>query len=152
MLSGTAFVLLALATTPCENLKSVLLPQTTITSAAVVPEGPAPQRGGRGAAPANSANTANAGNAGRGAAPAQPAPPPATIPAHCRVTMVLKPTSDSNINVELWLPVENWNGKFMGVGNGGWAGSIQGLNSDMPAALRLCVATAGTDTRRWAAQ
>ena len=34
----------------------------------------------------------------------------------------------------------------MGVGNGGWAGSIQGLNNDMPAALRLGYATAGTDT------
>jgi len=150
MLTGSAFVLLALATTPCENLKSVALPQTTITSAAVVPEGPAPQRGGgRGQAAANSSNSAN--GAGRGAAPAAAAPAPAMIPAHCRVTMVLKPTSDSNINVELWLPLENWNGKFMGVGNGGWAGSIQGLNNDMPAALRLGYATAGTDTGHSAA-
>jgi len=60
--------------------------------------------------------------------------------------MVLKPTSDSLINMELWLPTENWNGKFMGVGNGGFAGSIQGLNNDMPQALRLGYATAGTDT------
>jgi len=103
MLTGSAFVLLALATTPCENLKSVALPQTTITSAAVVPEGPAPQRGGgRGQAPGSTSNTA--AGAGRGAAPAAAAPAPAMIPAHCRVTMVLKPTSDSNINVELWLP------------------------------------------------
>ena len=49
--------------------------------------------------------------------------------------MVLKPTSDSLINMELWLPAENWNGKFMGVGNGGFAGSIQGLFMDMPQAL-----------------
>ncbi len=40
--------------------------------------------------------------------------------------MVLKPTPDSNINVELWLPTKNWNGKFLAVGNGGWAGAIQG--------------------------
>jgi feruloyl esterase len=60
--------------------------------------------------------------------------------------MVLKPTSDSLINMELWLPTQNWNGKFMGVGNGGFAGSIQGLNNDMPQALRLGYATAGTDT------
>lgn len=26
------------------------------------------------------------------------------IPAHCRVTMVLKPTDDSNIHVGLWMP------------------------------------------------
>ena len=34
----------------------------------------------------------------------------------------------------------------MGVGNGGFAGSIQGLTNDMPQALRLGYATAGTDT------
>ena len=60
--------------------------------------------------------------------------------------MVLKPASDSLINMELWLPSQNWNGKFMGVGNGGFAGSIQGLANDMPQALRLGYATAGTDT------
>ena len=59
--------------------------------------------------------------------------------------MVLKPTSDSNINAELWLPTENWNGKFMAVGNGGFGGSIQGFG-DMQTALRLGYATAGTDT------
>jgi hypothetical protein len=30
------------------------------------------------------------------------------------------------IKMELWLPAENWNGKFMGTGNGFFAGSIQG--------------------------
>jgi len=48
--------------------------------------------------------------------------------------------------MELWMPTQNWNGKFMGVGNGGFAGSIQGLGGDMPQALRLGYATAGTDT------
>jgi feruloyl esterase len=49
--------------------------------------------------------------------------------------------------MELWLPpAGQWNGKFMGVGNGGFAGSIQGLGSEMPQALRLGYATAGTDT------
>ena len=61
--------------------------------------------------------------------------------------IVLKPTSDSLINMELWLPpADKWNGKFMGVGNGGFAGSIQGLANEMPQALRLGYATAGTDT------
>jgi tannase/feruloyl esterase len=46
----------------------------------------------------------------------------------------------------MWLPTDNWNGKFMGVGNGGFAGSIQGLTNEMPQALRLGYATAGTDT------
>ena len=26
--------------------------------------------------------------------------------------------------MELWLPADNWNGKFLAVGNGGWAGTI----------------------------
>ncbi len=72
-------------------------------------------------------------------------PPPEPIPQHCRVKLVLTPTADSHINVELWLPTENWNGKFLAVGNGGWAGAIQGYG-DMQAALRRGYATAGTDT------
>jgi feruloyl esterase len=60
---------------------------------------------------------------------------------------VLKPSSDSFINMELWLPTAaQWNGKFQAVGNGGWAGSIQGLTNGMPAALRAGYATAGNDT------
>jgi feruloyl esterase len=72
-------------------------------------------------------------------------PPPQRIPQHCRVTLVLTPTPDSRINVELWLPTENWNGKFLAVGNGGWGGSIQGYG-DMQEALRRGYATAATDT------
>src|SRR5438552_15801410 len=148
MISSIAFALLgaAFATTPCENLATLKLADTTITSAVIVPEGPPPARGGGGGA------GARGGAAPRGGAAAQPAPgaraaaPPANIPAHCRVQIVLKPTPDSLINMELWLPTQNWNGKFMGVGNGGFAGSIQGLTNDMPQALRLGYATAGTDT------
>ncbi len=74
----------------------------------------------------------------------------APVPAHCRVKMVLTPSSDSNINVELWLPAEKWNGKFLAVGNGGWAGAIQAYD-DMREALRRGYATAGTDTGHSAA-
>src|SRR5215831_7042427 len=42
----------------------------------------------------------------------------------CRVAMVLKPSSDSDIQVEVWLPSTGWNSKFQGVGNGGFAGAI----------------------------
>ena len=59
--------------------------------------------------------------------------------------LTLKPTSDSNIYSELWMPTDNWNGKLLVVGNGGFAGSIQGYG-DMQVALRLGYATAGTDT------
>ena len=72
------------------------------------------------------------------------------IPAHCRVKLVLKPSSDSNINAELWLPAADWNGKFMAVGNGGFGGSIQGYG-EMQVALRRGYATAGNDTGHTAA-
>jgi feruloyl esterase len=144
MITSIALVLLgaaaAAAPTPCENLAALNLDNATITSAMVVPEGPPPARGARGGA-------APGGGGARGnGAPQTPPPPPANIPAHCRVQLVLKPTSDSLINMELWMPTENWNGKFMGVGNGGFAGSIQGRTNEMPQALRLGYATAGTDT------
>jgi len=109
--------------------------------------GGAPALPAGGGAPAPQADVQRGGGArGGGAAAAAPAQPPANIPAHCQVVIVLKPTTDSIINMELWLPTQNWNGKFMGVGNGGFAGSIQGLANDMPQALRLGYATAGTDT------
>jgi feruloyl esterase len=46
------------------------------------------------------------------------------IPAFCRVTATLKPTNDSNIRIEVWLPVSGWNGKMAGIGGGGFAGNI----------------------------
>src|SRR4029077_5798988 len=36
----------------------------------------------------------------------------------------LKPSRDSEIKIEVWMPATGWNGKFQGVGNGGWAGAI----------------------------
>ncbi|MES2627030.1 MAG: tannase/feruloyl esterase family alpha/beta hydrolase, partial [Pseudomonadota bacterium] len=72
------------------------------------------------------------------------------IPAHCRLTLLLTPTNDSTINAELWLPLENWNGRFLAIGNGGWAGSIQGY-PDMQMALRRGYATAASDAGHSAA-
>jgi Tannase and feruloyl esterase len=46
------------------------------------------------------------------------------LPPFCRVAGVIAPTADSQILFEVWLPLEKWNGKFAGVGNGGWAGII----------------------------
>jgi feruloyl esterase len=48
----------------------------------------------------------------------------AGLPAFCRVTVAMKPTPDSNTNVEIWMPKENWNGRFLGNGSGGGAGAI----------------------------
>src|SRR3954469_7459195 len=49
---------------------------------------------------------------------------PGSSPAYCRVLATLTPSSDSDIKMELWLPLENWNGKLEANGNGGWTGSI----------------------------
>lgn len=46
------------------------------------------------------------------------------LPPLCRVAGVIKPTSDSEIKFETWMPLKDWNGRFQGTGNGGFAGSI----------------------------
>ncbi|MEP7315013.1 MAG: tannase/feruloyl esterase family alpha/beta hydrolase, partial [Pseudomonadota bacterium] len=66
------------------------------------------------------------------------------LPAMCRVQGVLRPTLDSNIVFEVWLPAEGWNGRFLGVGNGGFAGSIGYTN--LAAAVQGGYAAASTDT------
>jgi feruloyl esterase len=60
------------------------------------------------------------------------------------VAGVIKPTSDSEIKFEVWLPSANWNGKFHGIGNGGFAGSIS--YSGLAGALARGYASASTDT------
>ncbi|MFC4312049.1 tannase/feruloyl esterase family alpha/beta hydrolase [Steroidobacter flavus] len=50
--------------------------------------------------------------------------PAIALPAHCRVRGTIKPTSDSDIKFEVWLPLQQWNGKLQGSDNGGFAGSI----------------------------
>jgi hypothetical protein len=66
------------------------------------------------------------------------------LPAFCRVTGVIKPTSDSEIKFEVWLPATGWNGKFQGVGNGGFAGSIS--QAALAGPLARGYAVASTDT------
>jgi feruloyl esterase len=66
------------------------------------------------------------------------------LPARCQVAAILTPSPDSHIEMQLWLPTSGWNGKFEGVGNGGWAGTIN--YSGMAAALAEGYATGSTDT------
>ncbi|MFN7948808.1 MAG: tannase/feruloyl esterase family alpha/beta hydrolase [Blastocatellia bacterium] len=70
--------------------------------------------------------------------------PGKTFPAYCKVVGVISPTNDSNINFEVWLPLEGWNGKFQGVGNGGYAGNINSAEMRVPLARGYAVAS--TDT------
>jgi feruloyl esterase len=67
------------------------------------------------------------------------------LPAFCRVAATLKPSSDSEIQIEVWLPeAATWNTKFLANGNGGWTGSIN--YTSLANALRLGFATTMTDT------
>ncbi|MES2603434.1 MAG: tannase/feruloyl esterase family alpha/beta hydrolase [Pseudomonadota bacterium] len=118
----------AVSSANCTALAGFALENARITSAELVPEG----------------STLQVTVAGGPGADAEP------MPAYCRVKILMTPTADSKINAELWLPAEDWNGRFLAVGNGGWAGSIQGYG-DMQMALRRGYATAGTDTGHTAA-
>jgi len=125
------------AAASCESLATLSLAHTTIALANVVDAGrfvPFPALGRRGgAAPAGVAQ-------GRGAPPS----PFADLPSFCRVTATLMPSADSEIKVELWMPVTGWNGKFVIPGNGGFAGAIN--PTGLASALRSGYAAATTDT------
>jgi feruloyl esterase len=64
----------------CSGLSALSLPHTTITSAVSAPEGAVPSAG-----PGNAA--------------------PVAAPAHCDVQAVARPTKDSEIRLQIWLPV-----------------------------------------------
>ena len=88
-------------TTPaiaCDGLAQRTLPDTTISAAQAVTTGSF--------TPPGSTNAI------------------ANLPPFCRVAGVIAPTRESQILFEVWMPLEKWNGKFAGVGNGGWAGMI----------------------------
>src|SRR5260370_10771401 len=109
----------------CDSLSSFTLPDATITHAQSVTPGHLTPPSGRAGAPTNAGLFKN-------------------VPAFCRVAATLKPTSDSDIKIEVWLPASGWNGKFEAVGNGGWAGVIS--YSAMAQALERGYATPSTDT------
>ena len=127
IVSTFLFAACAIAATPCDNLSKFSLPQTAITMAVSV-------------------------------TPGAFAPPPSfslrlqpgditykDLPVFCRVAATMRPTSDSEIKIEVWLPAaERWNGKFMAVGNGGQAGEIYYHKMGLP--LTLGYAVASTDT------
>jgi feruloyl esterase len=72
------------------------------------------------------------------------------LPAFCRVQGLSKPTGDSSIFFEVWLPSSTWNGKFLSSGEGGYAGvpnyTRLGLDGGLDELVRRGYATASTDT------
>src|SRR5262249_51755745 len=123
VLSVLVFSALPVSAASCESLASLKLSDATITLAQSVAAG--------GFAPA--------GGGGRGGGAQF-----SDLPAFCRVAATLKPTPDSDIKVEVWLPASNWNGKFEAVGNGGWNGNID--QNALATGVRRGYATASTDT------
>ena len=104
--------------TSCSNLAALTIPNITIKSANPIAAGPF--------SPTAAAT-------------------PMTLPAFCRVEATARPTSDSDIKFEVWIPpADAWNGKFQGVGNGGYSGAIG--YAAMATALRRGYAVASTDT------
>jgi feruloyl esterase len=65
-------------------------------------------------------------------------------PTFCRVQATLAPSADSDIKVEVWLPLAGWSGRFRGQGNGGFAGFID--YDGLAAAVAQGDASASTDT------
>ena len=100
----------------CESLANLHLQDTTIKSAATVPAG---------------------------TAATQP-PAPAMDTTACRVTGSIKPTSDSDIRFEVWMPATGWNRKFLSAGEGGYAGAIN--YGGIKDALKRGYAGGSTDT------
>jgi hypothetical protein len=127
---AVAFILLlsgapAYAQDACERLTAAKIPNTTITLAQTVAAGtfngpPTPKSGGELALLYKS------------------------LPAFCRVVAEAKPTSDSDIKIEVWLPVSGWNGKLEGIGVGGYAGSID--NVKLATLVKAGYAATATDT------
>jgi hypothetical protein len=99
---------------PCESLSALKLADTTIVSA----------------------HTVNTGEA--------TVPELKNAPPFCHVVMEIKPSADSQIKVEVVMPLTGWNGRFQGTGNGGFGGSITYIA--LAGALRRGYAAAGTDT------
>jgi hypothetical protein len=102
----------------CESLTSLSLPHTTIAGAESIPAGSF-------TTPDGSQLT--------------------NLPASCRVVGFIKPTSDSNIGFEVWMPKAGWNQRFTQIGNGGLGGGLILTYLSVPSMLQRGYAVAGTD-------
>ena len=123
LLDGAPGVVRVGAAGSCESLTSLKLSGGTITTAAAVPAG---------------------GFTQPGADPGQRNAAAQKLPAFCRIAATLRPSSDSEINIEVWMPSSNWNGKYQAVGNGAFNGNIN--YGAMMTALARGYATSSTDT------
>jgi feruloyl esterase len=109
---------IALTPTSCANLTSFSYPNTTINSATSMPGGPyvAPDTW-------HLAFT--------------------NLPPYCQVNATIAPTADSSIGVQVWMPTQRYNGRYLGTGNGGYAGGF--FQSELAQGINNGFATANTD-------
>jgi feruloyl esterase len=112
------------AAASCESLASLSLPDTIISSSQTVAAGaftpPTLERGGAAAAP-----------------------PSGSLPSFCRVQAAVKRTGDTDVNIEVWMPTQGWNGDFQPAASGFGGGAISyGAMSQL---LRTGVSTAATN-------
>jgi hypothetical protein len=126
---GLAQSVRATDTTQCTNLHQLHLDHAQVLSAELITAG---------------AFVAPPGPTGK----AEQIPLYNQIPTFCRVKVEATPTSDSRIQIEVWLPAENWNHRFHAIGNGGFAGEID--YEGMARVLDSNNATAATDTGHFA--
>ena len=96
VLAGTTLLAASGESATCEDLAKLTLPNATIDSVRLVAPGAfsPPGADGRGRGNANQAF--------------------ANLPAFCRVALTSKPSTDSDIKIEVWMPQSGWNGKFQG--------------------------------------
>ena len=106
----------------CESMRQVKLSNGSVLTAEQVASG--------------AFTPPNAGNAAAAAAFT-------SVPAFCRLTLKLTPSADSDIRVEVWLPLSGWNRKIQAAGNGGLGGTLP--YPALAAAVRAGYAAAGTD-------
>lgn len=129
LLCAVALVMLSSAaqceTSACEHLRSRSLPHTRIVEAETVSAGTFRLP--------NSSNPDLASGK-----------PFSKLPPFCRVVLEISPARGSAIDVELWMPTSHWNGRFLGNGNGGFAGEID--YRELATGLAQGYATAATDT------
>lgn len=117
--SGTAA-----AQQSCESLKSIKIPNVTITSVTAGSPGfELPAQSGL-----------------LGETPARKIPVP-----FCRIEAISAPSSDSHIGIEVWLPIAtHWNGNFLAAGNPGFIGSLS--SGGLAEIMQRGYVAAGTDT------
>ena len=106
------------APAPCQAIAAERFPDTTVISAADIPPGTRfvdPNQG-----------------------------PVANGVEICRVGATVSTTPGEHVGIELWLPRSGWNGRFEGLGSGGFGGSIS--YAELVPAVARGFAAATTDT------